>query len=694
MNRTVAIAVPLLALATTARAELPKTSAELATLYDALRAPTILGSVPTPPKLTVGRAEIRPGAGARTFVLGAGDVPCAVVLDGPATLVYRVEDRFSIPIAERNLRKAHGIDAERVGDALAITANLEGAAVWGWDLDLGEPTPAQPGSPTPPEWLREILDGKLTDNPERDMLLATANGEPEYRWATFHGTGDDFYLDVDGRPAVRTESLARFDKLAVGSGPYSGRLASEELSTQPIGREWLDGTPMELLAVDTDVEARSQARKHLEVTTRTKLQLARDGISLLHLVLWNEVWDDDQRRHDYAISRLLVNGEPAPYLHRWDSLYVRLPEPSKGGQLVELEVTSAGDVLEQPEGDSYWRLWRGWFPQPSRQLAEMAELRYSIDVPAPWIPFAPGEVIERSSADGRNRIRTRLRGPMNIASSVLAGKYSTVTEEQDGARVHVSTYASVKKDEAVRLARIVLAIRGCLERWLGVPYPFQDLQVIEINQWGWGQAPAGLIFVTKEAFLTPARVKLDEIAEQYGDLLTRGVNERVAHEVAHGWFPHVAKIASVEENWLSESLADYTSAYCLVHTMDKRQAKHHWKRQLDQWKYWSKQAGDDGSVFLASHLAGDEKDARKWRFLLYGRGPLVLQAVREKLEKKYGEEKGEQMFLTWIRSYVRTFEFKYAETRHLIGILDQITGEKWTPFFERYLLGTESPEVD
>lgn len=694
MKRTAAAAATLLALATSALAELPGTSAELAALYDALRAPRILGSVPTPPKLVIGHAEIRPGAGTRTFVLGAEGEPCGVVLDGPATLVYRVEDRYSIPIAERNLRKAHGIDSRRAGDALAMTATLEGAAIWGWDLEFGEPTPAESGSPAPPEWLRAILDGKLTDNPERDMLLSRSDGEPEFRWAVLHGTADDFYLDVDARPTVRAESLARFDKLAAGSGPYSGRFAGEELSTQPIDREWLDGTPLDILALDTEVDVRSQAREHLEVTTRTKLQLVRDGILLLHLSLWNEIYDDDRRPHEYAISRLLVNGRPAPYLHRWDSLYVRLPEPSKRGQLLDLEVAVAGDVLEQPEGDSYWRLWRGWFPEPAHQLAEMAEFRYSIDVPAPWVPFAPGEVIERSSADGRNRIRTRLRGPMNIASAVLAGRYSTVTEEQDGARVHVSTYASVKKDEAERLARIILAIRGCLESWLGVPYPFQDLQVIEINQWGWGQAPAGLIFVTKEAFLTPARVKLDEIAEQYGDVLTRGINERVSHEVAHGWFPHVAKIRRVEENWLSESLADYTSAYCLVHTMDKRQAKHHWKRQLGQWKYWSKQAGDDGSVFLASHLAGDEKDMRTWRFLLYGRGPLLLQAVRERLEKQYGEEKGEQMFLTWIRSYVKTFEFKYAETRHLIGILDQITGEKWTPFFERYLLGTETPEVD
>ena len=60
MKRTAAAAATLLALATSALAELPGTSAELAALYDALRAPRILGSVPTPPKLVIGHSSDDP----------------------------------------------------------------------------------------------------------------------------------------------------------------------------------------------------------------------------------------------------------------------------------------------------------------------------------------------------------------------------------------------------------------------------------------------------------------------------------------------------------------------------------------------------------------------------------------------------------------------------------------------------------
>ncbi|MEM1181243.1 MAG: hypothetical protein AAGM22_23075, partial [Acidobacteriota bacterium] len=80
--------------------------------------------------------------------------------------------------------------------------------------------------------------------------------------------------------------------------------------------------------------------------------------------------------------------------------------------------------------------------------------------------------------------------------------------------------------------------------------------------------------------------------------------------------------------------------------------------------------------------------------LLYGRGPLVIHAIRQQLQEKRGEKEGDRLFFTWLRSYIKNFTYKVAETRHLISILDQVTGESWQPFFERYIYGPESPPVD
>lgn len=39
------------------------------------------------------------------------------------------------------------------------------------------------------------------------------------------------------------------------------------------------------------------------------------------------------------------------------------------------------------------------------------------------------------------------------------------------------------------------------------------------------------------------------------------------------------------------------------------------------------------------------------------------------------------------------FQYRYVETRHLVGILNQITGRDWAPWFEKYVYGSEVPRI-
>jgi aminopeptidase N len=212
---------------------------------------------------------------------------------------------------------------------------------------------------------------------------------------------------------------------------------------------------------------------------------------------------------------------------------------------------------------------------------------------------------------------------------------------------------------------------------------------------GLGTAPPGLIFVTQEAFLTRARAAtLDEPSTFIAEQVSRGINERVAHEVAHAWFPHVAKIDRWEENWLSESLADYTSAACLSQ-LDNRGGKARFSRQLSEWKYLAGQLSASASIYLASHLGSREVDWRDQQSLLYARGPLVLHAIRQELARVGGnQQEGDRLFFAWLRSYIKNFTFRTAETRHLIGILNQITKKDWQPWFERHVYGAEAVPLD
>ncbi len=95
------------------------------------------------------------------------------------------------------------------------------------------------------------------------------------------------------------------------------------------------------------------------------------------------------------------------------------------------------------------------------------------------------------------------------------------------------------------------------------------------------------------------------------------------------------------------------------------------------------------------HLAGDEEaDVRDRWNLLYGKGPLVIHGLRQELGRRLGPEKGDPAFFTLLRSFMTNFAGKRGETRHLVGLLNQMTGSDWQPWFERYVYGTEMPPVE
>ena len=660
-----------------------------------IETPQISGEIDSALTLAVGRAEIRPSPGARVFVLSADGRACGVLVDGPATLTYRVQDAFSIPLARRNVGRASGIAVREAGSEMTLSATLQGAAVWGWNLELSATAPRPVTRSALPKWLHDLLEDKLEPNPGRDMLLSTWNAEAGYRWAVLHTAGDDLMLDVDPRPATMLESLHRVYRLPRTTGALSGSLATEVLVAQPISKSWSQPAAIDVVAVETDLQVRNTAGDHVTVTARTRLQSSRDGLRGLSLALLTERGRPNGERRPFKITKLTVDGAPAASVHWRDNLLVHLPRALGKGDSTIVELTAEGDILDRPDGDRYWRLGsESWYPRPNVGGIERAAFRISVETSPPFVPFAAGEVLERITTGPTRAIVTRLNGPME-AANVVAGTYSSFTDETAGGRVHVSTYASGRKEEALRVAGIVEAVRGCLANWLGVPYPFQDLQIVEINQWGWGQAPPGIIYVTREAFLTPARAStLDGESSFIAQQVSRGVNERLAHEVAHAWFPHVAKVDRIEENWLSESLADYTSSACLQQ-IDDRRGKALFARQLAEWKVRTGQIGAGASIYLAAYLGTRETDSRDWQSLLYAKGPLVLHAIRQELARASGSaQEGDRLFFTWIRSYVRNFTFKAGETRHLVGILNQVTKKDWQPWFERYVYGTETPRLD
>ena len=547
-NRLMMRARPVVvALAAALSAAVASEGATLSERAAGIDSPVRGGEVTLAAPLKVGRAEITPAPGTRVRAMLAQGIPCGLVFEGPARLVYRVEDRFSAPVAARNVHRISSLSTSPAGQGLEISEDLSGVVVWGWGL--GEAGEKETGGAAVPDWAAKLLAGRRFAPPSHDLLAAEANGANGVRYALLRGGFVELLLHVD--PRTGEENLSLLEKSNDPGTTFRQGIWRTELAAQPIGRAWWDRPPADLIAEHERLAIENPRGEQLRIVSQSRLSTQRAGTALWRADLVHRVYDDGGGRHLVTVQTVRVDGRAADFLHRDDELLVPLGRALAEKETVEVEVTYEGELAQRPEGHSYWVLGTlPWYPRQD-VAGELATIEISVDVPEPWTPFASGAEVSRTAQGGRRKLATRLDQPMQFAV-VAAGKYKVVEETRDGVTCRAATYAMLKEDAARKLIEQFFVGRSFFEQIFDEAYPFRDFAIVEINDWGFGQAPPGILFLTREFYEFPV--------ERRRRVFFQDLNSRILHEVAHGWWGNVVKMNGPEEVWLSEALADYTAA--------------------------------------------------------------------------------------------------------------------------------------
>src|SRR5207244_13353561 len=84
-------------------------------------------------------------------------------------------------------------------------------------------------------------------------------------------------------------------------------------------------------------------------------------------------------------------------------------------------------------------------------------------------------------------------------------------------------------------------------------------------------------------------------------------------------------------------------------------------------------------------IGGDRRLARAALIhILYNKGPLLLEAIRKQL--------GDERFLIFLKSYQKSFAWKFGTTKDVAGLLGFMTKQDWNPFFDQYFWGLQIPQ--
>ncbi len=633
--------------------------------------------------LVFGRATITPAANTEVYPLLADKQVCGLFV-GRGTSKYRIDDPFSLPVALRNLESAAGIEAHPKNGVLELEMPFTGLMAWSWTLPELEATQAGEPSRKVPEWVSTVLDDPLFKRPGVDLIAARGEGSLGRAYLLFQSEGETYHALY--RPEIeKVESLWVLDHVKAAGNAFKGAAYRMELVTQPVGRPWHLAPAPPVVTEHTEIEIKTDATEDGSITTTTRIRTARQ------VAVWRVPFQversKDNHRYPSRITSVQVNGEDADWFLGREELLVQLNPPLEKGQTAEVMVSYQGKIAIRRGDFQFWYLgtWP-WYPQPDWG-GEESTFKITLTVPEKYVPFASGVTESRTTADGLTTLVTTLDQPMQFPV-VAAGKYTVKERSEDGYTCRVATYGTGNKKGVDRMLQNFFAAKQLYEMLLGAPYPFKELTFVERNSWGFGQAPPGIIFITREAFET--------ISDETRKFFSQGINERLIHEIAHGWWGHLVKMNSPEEQWISEGFAEYSAAVALELKKGGKKGEREFKSMVKHWQGHSKNLGGGASLFLANHFANKSSDDTmdRWQ-LMYAKAPLVLHALRLKLREKYGDDdRGDEVFFTMMRTMISSFPYGYGETRHIVGILNQLTGEDWSPWFLKYVFGTEVPQLE
>lgn len=197
----------------------------------------------------------------------------------------------------------------------------------------------------------------------------------------------------------------------------------------------------------------------------------------------------------------------------------------------------------------------------------------------------------------------------------------------------------------------------------GVPNAGKKLIIAQIDDDSleYYSAP-GMIFVANRDF------------DQTRDI----VSERLQRETAYQWFGFTVGLASFDDAWLSQGLAEY-SAFTLRESMLTGAKLDNLRRELLEKALTFEQTA---SLVRTPGNLDDQSTA--YQYIMFDKGAMVYKLLRDSI--------GEAKFNQLMRTYVDRFRDKNASIDEFEKLATEVAGQPMRYFFARWVEGTGVPE--
>ncbi len=386
-----------------------------------------------------------------------------------------------------------------------------------------------------------------------------------------------------------------------------------------------------------------------------------------HLTI-QEITDAQGRKLDFTRSQRL--GSP--------KLSVRLAEPLATGQEITLNFTYEGvlppDRFDYITSDGILlRDESRWYP--AVDLAAFTENRINISVPSRWRAITSGGLLGSigaglaatyswktfTPASSRSIVAMPEQPESCVPAPVEKGGYQEMQPLS-------GCYVGPHEDNGKRMAA---KVHELLERYgkAFAAYKFPELYIVEGfpgQRGAMGYSAPGFLVVSEDV------VKFFDYPGYAPEFLP--------HEVAHQWFPIEVTIASQEDAWLAESLAEYLA-----------------------WRYLQETNPEQARLMVARAMRdalGPEPlrplelglrlfALENWEVThatLYQRGLLVWRTLETVIDRERVDRA--------LREYYKRYAGRAASIADFRKVCEEISGRDLGWFFDYFIRGTRIPEIE
>ncbi len=314
-------------------------------------------------------------------------------------------------------------------------------------------------------------------------------------------------------------------------------------------------------------------------------------------------------------------------------------------------------------GDNWPNRAHNWLPCADYP-GDKATVDFIVTAPDHYQVVANGLKVEESQLSNHFKL-TRWHETAPLPTKVMVIGVADFAIDHPGDPDHIPVYTYVfPENETAGFKNYAFAdeILPFYIKKIG-PYAYEKLANVQSKTIFGGMENAGAIFYFENS------------------VTSAGIEELMAHEIAHQWFGDAASEKNFSNLWLSEGFATYMTNVYLedkygVYTLKKRLIAD----RATVVKFETKR----NTPVVDTAVKGNYMQLLNANS--YQKGSWVLHMLRRKL--------GEDMFWKGIRAYYKKYDGGNANTDDLRQVMEQVSGQNLKLFFKQWLFTSGHPKLN